>query len=203
MSERPVEARQEDAPADVPPYPAFDHPYYIPPAPRSRVVIKPDLLPAISVLSSVSLIGIPLAWLWSLLAPSQIKAVSRTGQLVPLTAESYHRFDAMAVFVALGFGVGLVVGVGVWFMRERRGPVIMVAVVLGSLVAAYLATMMSGLFTGWVYDVPTAMNVGDAVEVAPTIESLWVILAQPLATALAYGVLAAWNGMDDLGRRLG
>jgi hypothetical protein len=203
VSERPVEAREEDAPADVPLYPAYDYPFYIPPAPRSRVIVKADLLPAVSVLSLVSLIGIPLAYLWSLLAPSQLKAVSRTGQLVPLTAESYHRFDSMAVFVMLGLGAGVVVGVGVWFMRERRGPVVMAALVLGSLGAAYLATLMTGLFTGWIYDVPTALNVGDVVDVAPTLESAWVILAQPLASALAYGVLAAWNGLDDLGRRLG
>jgi hypothetical protein len=203
VSERPVEAREEDAPAEVPLYPAYDYPFYIPPAPRSRVIVKADLLPAVSVLSLVSLIGIPLAYLWALLAPSQLKAVSRTGQVLPLTAESYHRFDAMAVFVLLGLGAGLIVGVGVWFMRERRGPVVMVAVVLGSLGAAYLATLMTSMFTGWMYDVPTSLNVGDMIEVAPTLESGWVILAQPLAAALAYGVLAAWNGLDDLGRRLG
>jgi hypothetical protein len=203
VSERPVEARETDAPADVPLYPAFDYPIYIPPAPRSRVIVKADLLPAISVLSMVSLIGIPLAYLWSLLAPSQLKAVSRTGQLVPLTAESYHRFDAIAVFVMLSLGTGLIAGVGVWFMRERRGPVVMAALVLGSLGAAYLGTLLTGLFTGWLYDVPTALNVGDVVDVAPTLESGWVILALPLAAALAYGVLAAWNGLDDLGRRLG
>lgn len=203
MSERPVEAQKEDAPADVPQYPAYDHPFYLPPPPRSRVIVKADLLPAISVLSMVSLIGIPLAYLWALLAPGQLKAISRTGQILPLTAESYHRFDSLAVFVMLGLGAGLVVGVGAWFMRERRGPVVMVALVLGSLGAAYLATLMTGMFTGWMYDVPTALNAGDIINVAPTLESGWVILAQPLAAALAYGVLAAWNGLDDLGRRLG
>jgi Protein of unknown function (DUF2567) len=206
VTERPVEAHTEDAPApaDVSPYPAYGYPpYYLPPAPRSPVVIKADLLPAVSALSMVSLVGIPLAWLWAVLAPSQVKAVSRTGQLVPLTAESYHRFDSIAVFVLLGLGAGLVVGVAAWFLRERRGPVLMIAVVLGSLLAAYLATLMTGLFTGWYYDVPTSLNVADVVDVAPTIESTWVILAQPLAAALGYGVLAAWNGLDDLGRRLG
>nr|WP_083472860.1 DUF2567 domain-containing protein [Kibdelosporangium phytohabitans] len=177
-------------------------PYHLPPQPRSRVVIKADLLPAISVLSLVSLVGVPLAWLWAQLAPSQLKQVTVRGP-IPLTAESYHRFDSIAVFVLLGLGAGLVVGVAVWFMRERRGPVTMIAAVLGSLGAAYLATLMTGMFTGWIYDVPSATNVGDQVTVPPTLESVWVILAQPLATALAYGVLAAWNGMDDLGRRLG
>jgi hypothetical protein len=203
VAERPVEAREEDAPADAPVYPVYGYPYYIPPAPRSRVVVKADLLPAVSMLSMISLLGIPLSWLWSVLAPGQAKAVSRTGQLVPLTAESYHRFDAVAVFVLLGLGAGLIVGVAAWFMRERRGPVIMIAVVAGSLLAAYLATLMTGLFTGWYYDVPTSLNVADVVEIAPTLESPWAILAQPLAAALGYGVLAAWNGLDDLGRRLG
>jgi hypothetical protein len=206
VTEPPAEAQTQDAPVDVPPKqfpPPYGYPYYMPPTPKPRVVIKPDLLPAISVLSLVSLLGILLAWLWAQLAPSQLKVVNSRGQLVPLTAESYHRFDALAVFVLLGLGAGLVVGVAVWFLRERRGPVVMVAAVLGSLVAAYLATMMVGMFTGWIYDVPTAPKVGDVVTLAPKLESMWVVLAQPLATALAYGVLAAWNGMDDLGRRLG
>lgn len=202
MAEQPVEAQRKDAPSEVPLYPLYGVPYYLPPQPKSRVVIKADLLPAVSVLSLVSLVGVPLAWLWAQLAPSQLKQVTQRG-VFPLTAESYHRFDSMAVFVLLGFGAGLVVGVAVWFMRERRGPVTMIAAVLGSLGGAYLATLMTGMFTGWIYEVPSATNVGDVVEVAPTLESVWVILAQPLATALAYGVLAAWNGMDDLGRRLG
>ncbi|CAM3509844.1 DUF2567 domain-containing protein [Kibdelosporangium persicum] len=202
MAEQPVEARQRDAPAEVPPYAVYGLPYHLPQPPRSRVVIKADLLPAVSILSSISLLGIPLAWLWALLAPDQLKQVTTRG-LIPLTAESYHRFDSMALFVLLGLGAGLIVGVGTWFLRERRGPVTMVAAVLGSLGSAYLATLMVGMFTGWIYEVPATTNVGDTVTVAPTLESVWVILAQPLATALAYGVLAAWNGMDDLGRRLG
>jgi uncharacterized protein DUF2567 len=203
VAEPPVEAQQEDAPVEAPLYPSYGYPAYVPPAPRPRVQVKADILPAISVFSLVSLVGIPLAWLWAQLAPGQLKAVGQRGVLIPLTAESYHRFDAIAIFVALGFAAGLVVGVGIWFLRERRGPVIMAGAVLGSLAAAYLGTLMVGMFTGWIYDTPSATKVGDVVTLAPTLESVWVILAQPLATALVYGVLAAWNGMDDLGRRLG
>jgi hypothetical protein len=43
----------------------------------------------------------------------------------------------------------------------------------------------------------------DVVPEAPHLETIWGLLAWPLATALAYGMLAAWNGMEDLGRRLG
>jgi hypothetical protein len=203
VAEPPVEAQKTDETVGAPIFPAYGYPYVIPPPPKPKVSIKADILPAISMFSLLSLLGIPLAWLWSMLAPGQFKVINARGVPVPLTAESYHRFDSLAVFLLLGLGAGLVVGVGVWFLRERRGPVIMVGAVLGSLVAAYLATLMAGMFTGWMYDVPSATKVGDIVQVAPTLESLWVVVAQPLTTALAYGVLAAWNGMDDLGRRLG
>jgi hypothetical protein len=203
VAEPPVEAQKEDAPVDVPLFPSYGYPAFVPPVPRPKVRIKADILPAVSVFSLVALVGFPLGWLWSRLAPGQLKAVGQRGVLVPLTGESYHRFDAVAIFVALGLAGGLVVGVGVWFLRERRGPVIMLAAVLGSLAAALLATMLVGMFAGWIYDTPSATKLGDVVTLAPKLESMWAVMAQPLATALAYGVLAAWNGMDDLGRRLG
>lgn len=203
MAEPPVEAQQKDAPVDVPLYPAYGYPYYVPPAPKPKVHVKADILPAVSVFSIIALVGIPVAWIWAQLAPGQLKAVAQNGVLIPLTAESYHRFDAIAIFVALGLASGLVVGVAVWFLRERRGPVIMVAAVLGSLAAAFMAVLLLGAFSSGMYPAPAATKLGDVVTIAPKLESMWAVLAAPLATALAYGVLAAWNGMDDLGRRLG
>ncbi|TCO56627.1 DUF2567 domain-containing protein [Actinocrispum wychmicini] len=201
MAEPPVEAQRTDTPVEVPQYAPY--PFRLPPVPRPKVRVKADILPAVSVFSLVSLVGIPVGWLWSRLAPGQLKVVAQNGVLIPLTEESYHRFDAIAIFVALGLGAGLLVGVAVWFMRERRGPVVMIGAVLGSLGAAFLALMLTGMFTGWIFSSPTATKLGDVVSLAPKLESVWAVMAQPLATALAYGVLAAWNGMDDLGRRLG
>jgi hypothetical protein len=205
VAEPPVEARQVDAqvdpPMDVPQF--APDPYRLPPPPRPRVHVKTDILPAVSVFSLLSLVGIPLAYVWAHLAPPQLKAVAQNGVLIPLTAESYHRFDALAIFVALSLGSGFVAGLAVWFLRERRGPVVMAGAVLGSLGAAFLALLLTGAFTGMMYTMPSATKLGDVVTIAPKIESVWAVMAQPLATALAYGVLAAWNGMDDLGRRLG
>lgn len=201
MAEPPVEAREVDALVDVPQFAPY--PYHLATPPRPKVHVKTDILPAVSVFSLLSLVGIPIAYLWAQLAPPQMKAVAQNGVLIPLTAESYHRFDALAIFVALGLGSGFVVGLGVWFLRERRGPVIMVGAVLGSLGSAFLAYLLTSAFTGMMYTMPAATKLADVVTIAPTIESGWAVMAQPLATALAYGVLAAWNGMDDLGRRLG
>ncbi|WP_243770141.1 DUF2567 domain-containing protein [Amycolatopsis acidicola] len=173
------------------------------PRPRPRVVVKADLLPSVSVLSLIGLVGIPLGWLWSRLAPGQRVRVFDGGQLIPLQLESWHRFDALAIYGLLGMGAGVVTGSVVWLMRERRGPVIMIAAVLGSLLSAWLGVTMGGAFAGGMYTVTGSPKVGDVLTKAPEIESWWVLVAQPLATALVYGLLAGWNGRDDLGRRLG
>ncbi|AHI00433.1 hypothetical protein BC739_002809 [Kutzneria viridogrisea] len=170
--------------------------------PRPRVVVRRDLLPALSVLSFVALVGLPVGWLWSVLAPGQRVLVSGTDQL-PLLDESYHRFDDLVIFVLLGLGAGLVVGGAVWLLRERRGPVVLFAAVLGSALAAWLAMRVGVSWAGARFALTGAPANGSVIDLAPVLESGWVVLAQPLAVALAYGTLAAWNGMDDLGRRLG
>ena len=168
-----------------------------------RVVVKADLLPAVSVLSLIGLVGIPLGWLWSRLAPPERMRVLDGNQLVPLQLESWHRFDDLAIYGIVGAGAGLVTGVVVWLLRERRGPVIMIAAVLGGLLAGWLGVTMGEAFANGLYTIATAPKLGDVVEKAPRLESAWVIVLQPVATAVVYGLLAGWNGREDLGRRLG
>jgi Protein of unknown function (DUF2567) len=165
------------------------------------VRVKPDLLPSVSVLSLVALLGLVVGWLWSRLAPPQRMRVL-PDRRVPLPVESYHRFDDLGLFVLLCLGAGLCTGLALWLLRARRGPVVLVAAVLGSFAAAWLATRVGISWAQDHYPLPAAPNLGDVVSQAPQLESVWGILAWPLATALAYGVLSAWNGTDDLGRRL-
>lgn len=170
---------------------------------RPKVVVKADLLPAITVLSMVALLGIPLGWIWSRLAPAQRMRVMATGDPIPLQLESWHRFDGLAIFLLLGLAAGVLAGVVVWLLRERRGPVILIAAVLGSLLAGWMGANMGISFAEGLYAVDGPPAVGSVIEVAPQLESGWALLAQPLAMAFTYGILAAWNGRDDLGRRLG
>ena len=185
--------------------PPTQYPYYYPAAwepPHPRVVIRKDLLPALSVLSAVSVFGLALGWLWSRLAPPQRMVITQDGTPVPLTAESYHRFDALGLFVLLGLAAGFVTGVAVWYLRERRGPVIMLAATAGSAIGGWLAMQVGTSWAEGRYPVGSNLEVLDVVVKAPQLESGWGLLAWPLTTALLYGVLAAWNSMDDLGRRL-
>ncbi|SHF32984.1 DUF2567 domain-containing protein [Streptoalloteichus hindustanus] len=182
--------------ADVPPSAEWHHA-------RPRVVVRRDLLPAVSVLSTVALVGLPVGWLWSRLAPPQQVRVLQGNRLAPLPLESYHRFDDLGVFLLLTLAAGLLTGVAVWLLRQRRGPVVMLAAALGSVVAAWLALRTGPTFAEALYELGDLGRPGALLRDPPRLESGWVVLAQPLATLLAYGVCAAWNGHDDLGRRLG
>ncbi|MGH3758534.1 DUF2567 domain-containing protein [Actinophytocola sp.] len=170
---------------------------------RPKVVVKADLLPALSVLSTVSLLGLAVGWLWSRLAPPQRMVIAQDGAALPLTAESYHRFDGLILFTLLGLAAGFVTGLAVWFLRERRGPVIMIAATIGSTVGGWLAMQVGTAWAEGRYPVSEDVQVLDVVLQAPRLESAWILLAWPLITALVYGLMAAWNSMDDLGRRLG
>lgn len=169
---------------------------------RPRVVVKADLLPAVSAVSLVAMVGVPLGWLWSRLAPPTHSRLYPNGELLPASVESYHEFDGLAIFLLFGFGAGLLTGALLWLMRRRRGPVMLLAAVLGSLVAAWLAAKMGTSLAVGLYPAAPAAKPGALVAVAPRVGTMWAMVAQPLGAALAYGFAASWNGMDDLGRRL-
>jgi hypothetical protein len=173
---------------------------------RPKVRIKVDLLPAAGVLLTAGLLGIPLGWLWSRMAPPQrVRVVSSApgDKPIPLELESWHRFDDLAIYGLLTLGLGIVIGAVVWLLRERRGPVVLIAAAGGAAVASWLGLQLGIAFANSRYQVATAPALGAVVAQAPVLESHWVLLAAPLGTVLVYGVLASWNGRDDLGRRLG
>lgn len=196
MSEQPV---QQPAPQDW--ARAVDRAFPLA-ARRPRVVVKADLLPALGVASTTALIGFPLAWVWSRIAPALPGMLDANGHPAPLPSPfGYHRFDDLAIFMLIGLGAGLATGIAMWMLRELRGPVILIAGVLGSFVAAWL-TMRAGLsFAAGHYALSSAPRAGVVFLIAPELETRWGILAQPLGCAIAYGVLAAWNSTNDLGRR--
>ncbi|GLZ42128.1 DUF2567 domain-containing protein [Actinokineospora sp. NBRC 105648] len=169
----------------------------------ARVIIKRDLLPAVSMLSTVALFGLAVGWLWSRLAPGVLVQVLEDGKPAALRTESYHRFDALALFLLLTLAAGVLTGAAAWLLRERRGPVFLIATVGGSATAAWMANIVGLAWAQGRFPLPASPAVGDVLTLAPRLESPWFVLAWPLGATLAYGIAAAWNGRDDLGRRLG
>ena len=173
------------------------------PPPRPRVVSGSDLRPALGTLAAVAVLGLPLGWVWSRLAPPEVVRVAADGALVPLLGESEHRFDALALFVLLGFAAGVLAGVAVWMLRTSRGPVVLLGAIAGSVVAGWLAMHLGEALAAGAYgNVALAAAPGRTVARPPVLESSWVLLAAPFTLALTYSALVAWNGSDDLDRRL-
>lgn len=170
---------------------------------RPKVVVKADLLPAISIALLLAVFGLPLGWIWSRIAPPQRVGVSNTGQVLPLVDETYHVWDDVAIYLLMGLAFGIVAGVAIWLLRERRGPTVMIAAVIGAVAAGWLMTKTGVSFAAGDYIVPSGLKVGSLFDVAPQLNTGWILLAPPLGVALAYLVLAAWSGSEDLGRRLG
>ncbi|MGH3835452.1 MAG: DUF2567 domain-containing protein [Pseudonocardiaceae bacterium] len=166
------------------------------------VVICADLVPALVVLCAVAASGLPLGWLWSRLAPPEFVVLSvratGPGGVLPIVGQSEHRFDDMATFLLLGLAAGVLTGAALWLLRQRRGPVVLVAAMLGSLLAAWLA-MRVGLWLAAAH-YPDLASTGLAFPRAPVIESSWVVIAQPFGAVVTYCITTAWNRADDLGR---
>lgn len=174
------------------------------PVPVRRAAVDPaEWRPALRVLGAVALLGLPLGALWSLLAPPEFAARSPQARLpggvLPFVGQSEHRFDDMAIFLLLGLAAGVLTGAALWLFRRLRGPVVLLAGVLGSLIAAWLA-MRAGL---WLVAAryPDLSGTPAPFPRAPVLESGWVIVGQPFALAVTYSITTAWNRSDDLGGR--
>jgi hypothetical protein len=175
------------------------------PPPRPRVEIRADLRPAVKVLLVVAALGIPLGLLWSWIAPPELVTVlvdNPTGKVgvLPLAGQSEHRFAGMAIFVLLGIGMGVLTGAVLWLLRQRRGPVVLVAAVLGAVAAGWLAMRVGSWLVEWHYPGLAGAQNGDVVARAPVVESAWAVVGLPFGVTLAYTLAVAWNGTDDLGR---
>ncbi|MGH3821481.1 MAG: DUF2567 domain-containing protein [Pseudonocardiaceae bacterium] len=174
------------------------------PAPARRAAVDlAELLPALSVLGAVALLGLPLGAVWSWLAPPEFVARSpharALGGVLPFVGQSEHRFDDMATFLLLGLAAGVLTGAVLWLFRRLRGPVVLLAGVLGSLIAAWLA-MHTGL---WLVaaDYPDLVSTGAPFPRPPVLQSGWVIVGQPFGVAVTYSITTAWNQSDDLDSR--
>lgn len=166
-----------------------------------RVVVRADVRPALRVAGVVALLGLPFGAVWSLLAPPVRAEVRPGGAVVALLQESEHRFDALGLFVLLGFAFGVLVGVAVWMLRSRRGPVVLLGAVLGSIAGGLLAMWFGQLLAGLAYPTPADAAPGMVVTSPPMVDSVWSVVAAPFAIALTVSGLVAWNGADDLDRR--
>lgn len=180
----------------------------------TRAELRSDIGVAWRLLVVLVVAGLPLGASWTLVTPVERVVVLPGGASGTPSGEGAHAFDAVAVFVLLLAAFGTVAGALAWRRRARRGPVLMGAAALGSLVGASVARLVAvGLApTG----APLAVAVDRAAasggettgppvaaqltSVPPSPGPWWVVLVAGLAGVLTYVVAAVLDGHEDMSR---
>ncbi|MFC3965912.1 DUF2567 domain-containing protein [Nocardia jiangsuensis] len=160
-----------------------------------RRELRAALAIAVGALVAGALLGVA----WGFLAPAERLVVVTDGRGAPLTGESLHRFDALAIFVCFGAGLGLVSAVAVWRARSVRGPLALLALLLGSAAGAYAMADIGELVAEVRNPRPDDPIVGQIVTLPAEVEAWQALLIQPLLAGLVVLFLAALSTAEDLG----
>lgn len=160
--------------------------------------------------------GVGLGALWVYLAPpvNTVIGLTRSGQRVRTyaAAQADQIFVAPAMFAGLCAIFAVMTAVLVWRCRVYRGPVMVVALWIGALLAASTAAATAVVLAHWRYgavDTTTMVIPQDSVRYlveappvffGPGIVHSAVTLVLPAAiAALVYAILAVAATRDDLG----
>ncbi|MGW5670400.1 DUF2567 domain-containing protein [Micromonospora sp. NPDC003776] len=166
---------------------------------------------ALGVALLVSLLGAPLGLLWAAVAPGT--PVQKTAEgAVYATPQPEQPIAADGWFSVLGLGFGVLVAIALWaLLRRRRGPVGLVAGVLGGIGAAVLAWQVGrriGLGTyhrllatapdGTVFTKPADLRAGgiDWYTLLPVPHGN--LLLPAFGVAVTYTLLAGWSRWPSL-----
>lgn len=172
---------------------------------------------ALVVVGALTLIGALIGALWSVLAPPVhgVIALTKSGNRVQayLGAEADHFFVAAFMLLGLLCVVAVVAAVAAWQWRAHRGPAMVLAVCVGSILAAAAAAGVGAVLVAARYPVVEI----DAAPVSPdhrvhyiteapavffghTPGQIAVTLLIPAAVAaLTYALFAVAAVRDDLG----
>ncbi len=151
------------------------------------------------IVVAVLLLSVVGAVVWGWLAPTEQLLVTQPGRGATLTGESVHQFDALAIFVCIGAVTGLLSAVGAWRWRAVRGPIMQLALVVGSVVGAFAMSRLGEQVAQWHHPRPHDPPVGQIVDLPAEVGSWLALIVQPLIAALILLFLAALSSSEDLG----
>ncbi|GAA2285048.1 hypothetical protein GCM10009853_044810 [Glycomyces scopariae] len=131
---------------------------------RSQRTVGRDLLAAGVLAVILTALGFPYAMLWQIVTP-RVEFVVVDGGWVSVDTypEGYIEGDLM--FAGIGLALGIVAAVVAWAaMRERRGPILLLGLVIGSVACQVVA---------WKIGANEWQDFWDAVERAPIGVHMW------------------------------
>ncbi|MGC9667368.1 DUF2567 domain-containing protein [Planosporangium sp. 12N6] len=184
-----------------------------PPPARNRGLRREGLLAA-GVAIALTVLGLPLGLLWRAVSP-KVEFVMTEAGATTVQAEPEGFVAADGWYVLITCAVGLLAAIAVWaFARRRRGPLMLLGLVVGS-VAGGVLTAWLGHHIGYAHyrQLIAHAPVGTHILRPPSVRSgsfgLWfgflprvqgAVLVQAVTAAMVYVLLAAFHVEPDLRR---
>jgi hypothetical protein len=181
---------------------------------RRRVGLRQELLLGLAVAAALAALGLPLGLLWRALAP-KVEFVMTEAGATPMQPEPEGFVADDGWYAIITFAAGVLAAILVWLVfRRRRGPIMLLALVVGSIAAGVLTAWL-GRHIGYAHyrELFAHAPVGTHFFRPPDVRSakigLWfgflprvqgAALLQATAAATAYLVLAAFHVEPDLRR---
>ena len=160
---------------------------------------RSELRAAVWVLAACVVLSLVGAVVWGLLTPAEHLVVVAADRGAPLTNESEHQFDAVALFVGIASIVGLISAMAAWQWRSRRGPILYLGLLVGSGVGAAVMSLAGEAVARLHYPHPDAPKVDQIVALAPSAVTMPALIAQAFVASSVTLVLALLSARDDLG----
>lgn len=164
-----------------------------------RRELRADLPGALRIVAVLAAVGLPAGVLWWALAPRADFRITGEGPVaVGLPPDELLVADDAVLALVLA-GVGLLSGVAVWLLRRRRGVAAVLALAVGTSVAAVVAWQVGELLGAGPTEVELS-DVGAQVTTALRLGSLPALAVAPFMAILAYLAATLYAHDDGLGR---
>jgi hypothetical protein len=153
---------------------------------------------AVAIIAGTALLGALLAFAWSALGPHVGVVMTADGpNLADLNSETYAGGDVR--FAELTAAAGVLSGLAAWQVRRWRGPLLLVAVALGNLGAAFIAAKLGATLGRDTFNhLLTAAPRGSTFDKPMKLEAEGLYFLQPIVAVAVYMVCAAWSRHADL-----
>jgi hypothetical protein len=160
----------------------------------------------------LAVLGAPLGWLWSALAPA-VPLVKTEGGAALTDPQPEEFVAADGWFTLLGLGFGVLAAIVVWaLVRRHRGPYVLLGVAVGTVGAALMAWWLGGLIAQNNFDellasAPVGTPLSRPAELrAGGFEWLWGViptlqgdvLLPAFGAVVTYTLLAGWSRFPSL-----
>jgi hypothetical protein len=173
--------------------------------------LRRESLLALAVAVVLAALGLPLGLLWRAVAPRVEFVMTELGATtVQAEPEGFVADDGW--YVLITFAAGLLSAIAVWALVRRRGPLMLLGLIVGCIAGAVLTAWL-GHHIGYSHyrQLMAHAPVGTHILRPPAVRSgsvgLWfgflprvqgAVLVQPVAAAMAYLMLAAFHVEPDL-----